>query len=96
MTAETLIALAGYGAALFAVCCICSLVAMAAERWPRYVKPPLMVLWLVPAGLALAPLWLFLRALDWAGNSEARRVVVGIGCMAILLALAAIADWWGF
>jgi hypothetical protein len=94
MTAETLITLAGYGAALFAVCCIGSLVARAAGRWPRYVKPPLMVLWLVPASLMLAPLWLFVRAMDWAGNSPARQLVVFGGFMTLLLAIVVISERW--
>jgi hypothetical protein len=94
MTAETLITLAGYGAALLAICCIGSLVARAAERWPHYVKPPLMVLWLVPASLIMAPLWLFVRAMRWAGDSQARQVVVGVGITLLFALTLAIGEWW--
>jgi hypothetical protein len=89
---ETLITLGVCGAAIFAVACMVSLVALAAARWPRYVKRPLAGLWEVVLVLLSLPLMIFVWLTHWADNSHVRHAVVLVGFIALLIALNAIFD----
>ena len=95
---ETLVTSIAAVIVLFAACCVISLVAWICSWFPRVERAfgsLFEAVGVVFAMLFFGPMWLFMKGLDWAGNSPLRQAVVGVAGLVLPVALGfALAAIW--